>query len=226
MTNTTIANQLYPTANGLVSSNPFVDQFAPRDPAPTDTQYPIQKKWLNTNTDAFWELESFSSFNGITTANWVLIGSHSAVTETLTGNTGGPVPPTLNNINVVGDGIYTTTSGNPGTSTLTILAINQNIALNYTNVTHAMSPYTVLTTDYYISVDCSAGVVSLLFPNAPTFKRQWIVKDRTGNASTFHISITTVGGAVTIDGQTTYLLTSNHGAVNLLANSTPTYEVY
>lgn len=47
---------------------------------------------------------------------------------------------------------------------------------NYTNVTHAMSPYTVLTTDYYISVDCSAGVVSLLFPNAPTFKQIWVVK--------------------------------------------------
>lgn len=99
-------------------------------------------------------------------------------------------------------------------------------AFAYTNVTHAQSPYTVLAGDEYISVDCSGGVVSLLFPNAPTANRTWVVKDRTGSASTSNISITTVGGAVTIDGQTTYKITSNYGSVNLLANTTPTYEVY
>jgi hypothetical protein len=46
-------------------------------------------------------------------------GSSSANVQTLTGNTGGPVPPTANNINVVGSGSITVT-GNPGTSTLTI----------------------------------------------------------------------------------------------------------
>ena len=39
--------------------------------------------------------------------------------QTLTGNSGGAVPPTANNINVVGSGAVTVT-GNPGTSTLTI----------------------------------------------------------------------------------------------------------
>jgi trimeric autotransporter adhesin len=39
--------------------------------------------------------------------------------QTLTGNTGGAVPPTANNINVVGTGAITV-AGNPGTSTLTI----------------------------------------------------------------------------------------------------------
>lgn len=98
-------------------------------------------------------------------------------------------------------------------------------AFAYTNVTHAMSPYTVLTTDYYLSVDCSAGVVTLNFPNAATAYQEFVVKDRTGNASTNHISVTTVGGAVTIDGQTTYLITSNYGAIQLLGNGT-TYEVF
>jgi trimeric autotransporter adhesin len=96
----------------------------------------------------------------------------------------------------------------------------------YTNVNHAASPYTVLTTDYYLSVDCSGGAVTLDFPNAPTAKQTWIVKDRTGSASTNNISITTPGGIVTFDGQTTYKITSNYGAINLLANATPTYEVY
>lgn len=39
--------------------------------------------------------------------------------QTLTGNSGGAVPPTAGNINVVGSGSITVT-GNPGTSTLTI----------------------------------------------------------------------------------------------------------
>src|SRR5208337_3914925 len=39
--------------------------------------------------------------------------------QTLTGNTGGAVGPTANNINLVGATLYTT-AGNPGTSTLTV----------------------------------------------------------------------------------------------------------
>src|SRR5580698_3075585 len=45
------------------------------------------------------------------------------VVETLTGNTGGAVGPTGNNINVVGDGTTVEVTGNPGTSTLTISAL-------------------------------------------------------------------------------------------------------
>ena len=99
-------------------------------------------------------------------------------------------------------------------------------AFNYTNVTTAMSPYTVLATDYYISVDATAGAVQLNFPNAPDFKRLWIIKDRVGIAATNAITLTTPGGTVTFDGLTTYTMNSNYQAINLLANATPTYEVY
>jgi hypothetical protein len=88
-----------------------------------------------------------------------------------------------------------------------------------------MSPYTVLSTDYYISVDSSGGAVTLRFPNAPTVNQTWTVKDRTGNASANNISVTTVGGAVTIDGATTYTIISNYGSINLINNAT-SYEVY
>jgi hypothetical protein len=99
-------------------------------------------------------------------------------------------------------------------------------AFNYTNVTHTMSPYTVLTTDYYISCDSSTGTITLDFPNAPAFKRLWIVKDRTGNCFTNNITLTTPGGVVTFDGQTSLIMDSNYMALNILANSTPTYEVF
>jgi hypothetical protein len=97
---------------------------------------------------------------------------------------------------------------------------------NYTNVNHAASPYTVLSTDSYISVDCSGGAVTLKFPNSPTANQVWIVKDRTGNASTNNISLTTVGGSVTFDGVTTYAMAVNYGSVQILANATPTYEIF
>ncbi len=98
-------------------------------------------------------------------------------------------------------------------------------AFNYTAVT-GPTTYVVLSTDYYISCDPSAGAITLQFPNAPTFKRLWVVKDRTGSAATNNISLTTAGGTVTFDGLTTYVMNSNFQAVNLLANATPNYEVY
>lgn len=105
-----------------------------------------------------------------------------------------------------------------------------NFAFNYTNVTHAMSPYTVNVTtppvDSFISVDCSGGAVQLNFPDAPTFKQLWVIKDRTGNAAVNNITLTTPGGTVTFDGLTTFTMNSNYQAINLLANATPTYEVY
>lgn len=451
--NTTIPNVLYPVANAGASDNAFVDVFNTRDPTVNDVQYPVQKKWLNTSTNGLWELLSFVSSAGVVTANWQKIASGVATTETLTGNSGGAVPPTANNINVLGDGTFITTVGTPGTSTLTIepagglatvytentgtavpsggnlnivggtgvtttgagntvtisltgsggavesfqvdahtapgtnpvlptagglvtvtggqvaagtttnvirtdslaantytievqrsqavasstvgdngvshfssnqfavdgngfvtlaggsgppildfivqtgtspvvpssgavtfngavvsagthpvrtdgtgantmaleVQISQAIAstdatkiglsafdsaffsvdangfvtaatpvlgIAYTNVNHAASPYTVLSTDYYISVDCSGGTVTLNFPNAPTAKRLWVIKDRTGSASTNNITLTTPGGTVTFDGLTSYIMNSNYQAINLLANATPTYEVY
>jgi hypothetical protein len=222
--NTTPINNLYPIANATSSSSPFVDVFNTRDPTSNDVAYPIQKKWLNTLTGAFWELQNFVSANGIVTANWVKIGSTLAA-ESLTGNSGGTVfPDSSNNINIVGDGISVNVVGTPATHTLTINVTG--FEPDYTSVTHAMSPYTVLPTDTYLSVDCSAGPVTLNFPNVPNFKETWTVKDRTGNASINNISITTPGATVTFDGHTTYIITSNYGAVNLLANAIPTYEVF
>lgn len=98
-------------------------------------------------------------------------------------------------------------------------------AFNYTNVVGPIT-YVVLSTDYYISCDPSGGAITLQLPNAPTFKRLLVVKDRTGNAAINNISLTTPGGTVTFDGLTTYVMNSNFQAVNLLANATPTYEVY
>lgn len=187
---------------------------------------------------------STATYPSTTTINQILYSSAANVVSGLatanngvltTGTTGIPVITALasNGQLIIGSG-----SGAPAAATLTAgngvtitnAANSITIAANgsafaYTNVNHAASPYTVLTTDYYISVDCSAGVVTLKFPNAPTANQIWIVKDRTGNASTNNISVTTVGGSVTIDGQTTYTIAGNYGSIELLYNGT-NYEVF
>ena len=145
--------------------------------------------------------------------------------ETLTGNVGGAVGPTGNNINVVGSGSITVT-GNPGTSTLTITytgATPSNIA--YVSVNHGASPYTALATDYYISADVTGGVITIRLPNAPIVGRVFIVKDQVGLASTSIITVTTVGGVVDLDGATTYLMNTAYEVAQFVFNGT-FYEIF
>lgn len=168
-----------------------------------------------------------SGINGVTSANPLLVTTNSATDQMgviATGNNGVLITSSTGVPTFLANGttgqVLTATTGGPASW------VTPANAFAYTNVTNAMSPYTVLSTDVYLSCDTSGGAISLLFPNAPTQNRLWIIKDRLGDASTSNISVTTVGGSVTIDGQTTYKITSNFGAINLLANGTPTYEVY
>lgn len=265
MTNQPVFTNLYGTAIGSQSTNAFVDHFDTRDPTVNDVQFPVQKKWYNISNNAYWILVGFVTTNGIITADWEVITS-GVVFETLTGNIGPVVPPSSNNINVVGDGTFVTTTGNAGTSTLTISvtgAITQlyqtdsgtatptagtlNVlggtgtstagsgntititasatALAYVSVNHAASPYTVLSSDDFISCDTSTGTITIELPNAPVMSKVYIIKDRAGDAATSNITITTVGGIITIDGSTSYVINTNFEAINVIFNGT-NYEVW
>lgn len=109
-------------AVGRSNTDVFITFFSDRSPTPSDIQFPIQKRWINTTTGSEWLLQNFVTTSGFLEANWrqINVGASGLVAE-LTGNTGGPVPPTLlGNINVVGDGTSITVAGNPATNTLTI----------------------------------------------------------------------------------------------------------
>lgn len=97
---------------------------------------------------------------------------------------------------------------------------------NITYVTNATSPYTVLPADYFISVDSSAGPVTIYMPNSPTPKQVWVVKDRTGFAPTNPITITTTGGIILFDGTTSTILDDKNEAVTILADTIGGYELY
>jgi len=97
--------------------------------------------------------------------------------------------------------------------------------LTITSVAHAASPYTVLAADEFIAVDCSGGVVTIKLPNAPSTGREIYIKDSKGNAGTNNISVTTVGGTVTIDGQTTYTMSTNYQSISVVFDGS-NYEVF
>lgn len=110
----------------------------------------------------------------------------------------------------------------PGANTITIAASGTS-NFNYTNV-HT-TPYVVLSTDEYLSVDCSGMAITVNLPNAPATGRSYIIKDRTGNAFTNNITVTTVGGVVDIDGATTFVMNTNFEAIQVLFNGT-SYEIF
>jgi len=131
-------------------------------------------------------------------------------------NTGTATPNGSGVLNVLGaNNISTTGSGN----TITI----NGGAFAYTNVT--TSPYVVLTTDDYLSVNTSTIAITIQLPNAPSIGRVFIIKDRTGNAATHNITVTTVGGAVNIDGATTFVMNTAFESIEVIFNGTA-YEVF
>lgn len=196
--------------------------FDNRDPAPHDINYSLLDHWLNYITQNVWVLTSLkgNSTSKGQVANWVLLATGVGDVSTLTGNSGGAVPALLGNINIVGTG-GVSVAGNIGTNTLTISV--SGIAFNYTAV--STSPYTVTATDYYLGVNSSAGAITILLPNAPTAYRTFVIKDVVGSSPTHNITITTVGGTVLIDGNTTFIMNTAYESENLLFDGVG-YQIY
>lgn len=132
----------------------------------------------------------------------------------------GTAVPAANNLNVFGGangGVNATTTGTGSTITL------RSDILNYTNP--GAYPYSAVATDYFISVNSGTGAHTILLPNAPPTGKSFVIKDRTGNAAVNNITVTTVGGAVNIDGSTSFTINSDFGAISLVFNGT-SYEVF
>ncbi|MDE1970947.1 MAG: hypothetical protein KGI50_05225 [Patescibacteria group bacterium] len=79
-----------------------------------------------------------------------------------------------------------------------------------TQITNASSPYTVLSTDDIVECDSTGGTITVDLPNAPTTGKSFVIKDYKGSASTHNVTITTVGGTVTIDGSTSVVESTNY----------------
>lgn len=144
----------------------------------------------------------------------------------------GPSAPAIQTINTVSPNVSGNFTFSSADNTLTftnttngVSVTLSDVANGYVNVTHAMSPYTVGATDYFISCDPTAGVITILLPNSPGPRREFIVKDRTGQAQTNNVTITTPGGIDTIDGLTSYIFTDNYESLEMLFNGL-SYETF
>jgi len=109
------------------------------------------------------------------------------------------------------------------TQTKNLLEIGAGVAFTYTST--STSPYVVLSSDLFVSIDSSGGAKTVQLPNAPRNGQVYIIKDKTGSAAANNITVTTVGGAVTIDGSTTFVMSTNYESISVLFNGT-SYEIW
>lgn len=103
----------------------------------------------------------------------------------------------------------------PTANTITITASGSPVVF-VTKITNSSSPYTVLSTDYFIAANSTAGAITVKLPNAPTEGQIYIIKDSFGTAASNNITVTTVGGTETIDGVTSFVMNTNYESVSLL----------
>lgn len=112
-----------------------------------------------------------------------------------------------------------------GANSITISANAASEVVKYTAIVFVDSPYVVLSTDYYISADVTGGAITVRLPNAPTTGRVFVIKDSSGLSAASNITVTTVGGAVNIDGATSYVINSAYQSIQLIFGGTA-YEIF
>ncbi len=135
----------------------------------------------------------------------------------------GTVIPAANIVNVNGGPGVEVIANPNGSNNMQILLTE--LAPTYTNVATADSPYTVTATDYFISVDATAGPVTINLPDTTTANRQFIVKDRLGQSQVNNITVKSLTGAATIDGQASYTFSDNYESLECLFHGA-NYEVF
>lgn len=91
------------------------------------------------------------------------------------------------------------------------------------------SPYTVLTSDDIILVDTTlfAAPMSVVLRSSPAIDGQvWTVKDWSGSAGAFNITVTVAGATNTIDGAASFVLSKNYESVSFAYSvSRATYSI-
>lgn len=121
------------------------------------------------------------------------------------------------------DGSINVVKGNGTINLLVTSTINNSIV--YTSVVFAQTPYTVGAIDQFLGVNVTGGAITIKLPDSPVTGRVYSVKDTVGNSSVSNITVTTTGGAVTIDGSATFVMNTNYSSINLVFSGT-SYEVF
>lgn len=108
---------------------------------------------------------------------------------------------------------------------IAVLAGNVPPSITPTAVNFAMSPYTVLTTDFILLVDSSGGAVTIVLGLASARnKKDLIIKDDGGVAATNVITVNRTAPD-TIDGGASYPIDTNRQAYRFTPKAAGNYTV-
>ena len=99
---------------GVEPSTPPQSVVYPRAPTINDTNFNLATQWLNSTSQIPYELVNLSG--GL--ATWIPLGASAVVPLTLTANDATKATATSNNIDVVGDGSFITTTASGNTLTV------------------------------------------------------------------------------------------------------------
>lgn len=158
----------------------------------------------------------WGQFETITVGSGTSCTAHHCITTTATT----PVITGAGTINYA-DLIFLGSAGRINATTQAVTAVNTS--MRYTNT--SATPYVVLSTDQYVSVDASGGAKTVQLPNTANTYQVYYVKDRTLSAGTNNITVTTPGATTLIDGSASFVMNVNGGAAGFLFNGT-SYEVF
>ena len=88
--------------------------------------------------------------------------------------------------------------------------------------------YTITAADYFVGVSTAGGTVQIQLPAASSLNdgQAFIIKDEGGNANANAITITGSNDSNTIDGATSALINSPHGAINIYCDGVSKYFIY
>lgn len=114
---------VYTQAFGSRPENVEVPHIDVRAPSAQDKNYPVGKRWIDTVAGNEYSLTSFTSFNGVSTANWAFLGSSAGDLNSLTTDDLTVVTPTAGTIIFTGNatqGVSTSGTNAPGTVTVTV----------------------------------------------------------------------------------------------------------
>lgn len=127
----------------------------------------------------------------------------------------------LNGLRIGGQYYYDVelTGGAISNVTLTDVTINGTATARTERVITASGGVTVASDDYVITMNKTVSqITTITLPASPSTSRSIIVKDDKGDAGDFNITLD--GNGKNIDGQSTYVIDADYGAVELIYNGT------
>jgi hypothetical protein len=104
------------------------------------------------------------------------------------------------------------------TGVATVVSIAGGFKQNVTLINHASTPYVALATDNIIATDSTAGVITITLPASPSTGVTYQIKDRTGQAATFNVTVN--GNGHNIDAAATFIISVAYGAITVVFNGT------